>query len=44
MGGFSDIADYISHVKGGNPLSFFNVAAVAVGGLAAGLMWLGKKL
>ena len=43
MGGFSDIADYISHVKSG-PINFFNVAAVAVGGLAAGLMWVAKKL
>jgi len=43
MGGFSDIADYISHVKSG-PINFFNVAAVAVGGLAAGLMWVAKKV
>ena len=43
MGGFSDIADYISRVKSG-PHNLFNVAAVAVGGLAAGFMWFAKKL
>jgi len=43
MGGFSDISDYISHVKTSSSLKFINAAAVAVGGLAAGFMWLKKK-
>ena len=43
MGGFSDIVDYISHAKSGS-INFFNVAAVVIGCLATGLMWVADKL
>jgi len=40
MGGFTDISDYLSHVKYYNDTSFLGLATAAVGMVAAGLVWL----
>lgn len=40
MGGFTDISDYLSHVKYYNETSFLGLATAAVGVVAAGMVWL----
>ena len=40
MGGFTDIADYLSHVKYYNESSFLGIGTAMLGVAAAGLVWL----